>query len=93
MFTATVLASKLRDKMAYYFDMVTGNDVVQILHKNKSPKVLMTQEHYMNLLSRLSLYEKVDKRKTGSSSVEELTEQVMKKVILLEPEKKPTVRS
>ena len=33
MFKATVLASQLREKMAYYFDLVRGNNVVQIIHR------------------------------------------------------------
>ncbi len=58
MFKATVVASKLREKLAEYFDMASGSDVVQILHRGNDVKVLMTQEHYLNLLSRLALYEK-----------------------------------
>ena len=58
MFKATVVASKLREQMAHYFDMVRGDKAVQILHRGGEIKVLITQEHYLNLLSRLALYEK-----------------------------------
>ncbi|MGK5084419.1 hypothetical protein WDW37_14085 [Bdellovibrionota bacterium FG-1] len=58
MFTATVVASKLREQMAHFFDMVRGDNAVQILHRGGKIKVLITQGHYLNLLSRLALYEK-----------------------------------
>jgi PHD/YefM family antitoxin component YafN of YafNO toxin-antitoxin module len=64
MFKATVVASKLREQMAHYFDMVHDDEVVQILHRGGEIKVLMTQEHYLNLLSRLALYEKSPNAKT-----------------------------
>src|SRR5208282_2138857 len=64
MFKATVVASKLREQMAHYFDLVRGEEVVQILHRGGEIKVLMTQEHYLNLLARLALYEKSSNAKT-----------------------------
>lgn len=63
MFKATVVASKLREQMAYYVGLVRDNEVVQILHRGGEVKVLMTQEHYLNLLSRLAVYEKSPKAK------------------------------
>jgi len=63
MFKATVVASKLREQMAHYFEMVHDEDAVQILHRGGEIKVLITQEHYLNLLSRLALYEKSPKAK------------------------------
>lgn len=67
MFKATVVASKLREQMAHYFDLVRGDEVVQILHRGGEIKVLLTQEHYLNLLSRLALYEKSPNAKTVSA--------------------------
>lgn len=64
MFKATVVASKLREQMAHYFDLVRGNEVVQVLHRGGEIKVLMTQEHYLNLLSKLALYERSPNVKT-----------------------------
>ena len=65
MFKATVVASKLREQMAHYFDLVRGDEVIQVLHRGGEIKVLMTQEHYLNLLSRLALYE----RASGAKNV------------------------
>ena len=67
MFKATVVASKLREQIARYFDLVQGNDVIQIIHRGGDIKVLMTQEHYLSLLSRLALYEKSPNAKTVPS--------------------------
>lgn len=79
MFTATVMASKLRERMAHYFDMVTGNKVIQILHRGGEIKVLMTQEHYFNLTSRLALYEThEDTKPVKSINKNILAEQIRK---------------
>src|SRR5690554_4917897 len=67
MFKATVVASKLREQMAHYFGLVRGDEVVQVLHRGGEIKVLMTQEHYLNLLSRLALYERDPSPKTVPS--------------------------
>ena len=64
MFKATVVASKLREQMAHFFDLVRGEDVIQILHRGGEIKVLITQEHYLNLLSRLAIYVKSPSAKT-----------------------------
>ena len=81
MFKATVVASDLRSKMAHFFDMVRGNEVVQILHRGAPIKVLMTQEHYLNLLSRLALYERDASEKTvPAKSAAELLASVAEKL-------------
>ncbi|MCM2353721.1 MAG: hypothetical protein NDI63_08905 [Pseudobdellovibrio sp.] len=81
MFKATVVASKLREKMAYYFDQARGKNVVQILHRGGDIKVLMTQEHYLDLVSRLALYEKSENTELVSSpSAKTLEQRLMKKI-------------
>jgi hypothetical protein len=88
MFIKTVVASKLREKMAYYFELVKGSQVVQILHKGGDVKVLMTQDHYLNLLSRIALYEKVEKQETvAPKTIEDLEAIVLKKFTGFEEEK------
>lgn len=87
MFKETVVASKLREKMAHYFEMVTGNTVLQILHRGGEVKVLMTQEHYLGLVSKLAMYEKMDDAVVESKSVEQLTEIVAQKMRAFEDEK------
>jgi PHD/YefM family antitoxin component YafN of YafNO toxin-antitoxin module len=87
MFKETVVASEFRKKLAYFFDLVSGTEVVQILHKGGKVKVLMTQDHYLNLISRLSLYEKLGKHDAVNPlSVEELTARVLSKTKALETE-------
>lgn len=81
MFKATVLASQLREKMAHYFDMVRGNEVIQILHRGGPIKVLITQEHYLDLMSRLNLYEKNENEKVvAAKSAREIEAAVMEKL-------------
>ena len=86
MFKATVIASQLREKMAHYFDMVRDNEVIQILHRGGPVKVLITQKHYLDLLSRLALYERdSQKEKTvPAKSVQTLEAAVMEKLKLSE---------
>ena len=87
MFKATVVASKLREKMASYFDMATGNGVIQILHRGNDVKVLMTQEHYLNLLSRLALYEKpASSEIVSSKSAKESEKNILAKLRQLDEE-------
>lgn len=87
MFKATVVASKLREKMAQYFDMASGDDVIQILHRGNDIKVLMTQEHYFELLSRLALYEKPSSKEVVSSkSAKAIEKNILAKLQLLEEE-------
>jgi|SRR5687767_11248889 len=81
MFKATVVASKLREDLAHYLDMVKKSEAVQILHRGSPVRVLITQDHYLDLLSRLALYEKSQNEKTVSSpSVKELEERLLKKL-------------
>ncbi len=87
MFKATVVASKLREKMAHYFDMVAGDSVLQIFHRGGEVKVLMTQEHYFNLTSRLALYEThEDTKSVKSINKEDLAEQIRRESAELEAE-------
>ena len=87
MFKATVVASKLREKMAEYFDMATKDSVVQILHRGSDIKVLMTQEHYLNLLSRLALYEKSKFSEVVSSkSAKDIEKSILAKLQQLDKE-------
>ena len=60
MFKATVYSSRFRAMMKHYLKLVlVNNDSIQIVHKGESEpiRVLITQEHYLNLLSKVSLYE------------------------------------
>jgi len=89
MFKATVVASKLREQMAHYFDMVTGNNVLQIFHRGGEVKVIMTQEHYFNLTSRLALYEShEDTKPVHSINKNQLAEEIRRESTELEAEGK-----
>lgn len=81
MFKATVVASKLREDLARYLDMVKKTEAVQILHRGSPVRVLITQDHYLDLLSRLALYEKSQNEKVVPSlSVNELEKRLLKKL-------------
>lgn len=85
MFKATVVASKLREDLAHYLDMVKKDEAVQILHRGSPVRVLITQDHYLDLLSRLALYEKSANEKVSPSvSVKELEERLLKKLKALD---------
>ncbi len=60
MFKAKVFASRFRDKLKEYFDLVVNDgDAIQIVHRGeKEPiRVLVTQDHYINLITKIGLYE------------------------------------
>lgn len=81
MFKATVVASKLREELAHYLEMVKKTEAVQIIHRGSPVRVLITQDHYLDLLSRLALYEKTKNEKTTPQvSVEELEKRILKKL-------------
>lgn len=87
MFKATVVASKLREKLAHYFEMVTGDNVIQVFHRGGEVKVIMTQEHYFNLTSRLALYEShEDTKPVRSINKNDLAEQIRRESVELETE-------
>lgn len=87
MFKATVVASKLRERMAHYFEMVTGNNVLQVFHRGGEVKVIMTQEHYFELTSRLALYEThEDTKPVRSINKNQLAEEIRRESIELEAE-------
>ena len=74
MFIATVKATNLRDNFKENLEMVTDENVLQIMHKNGPIRVLMTQQHYLDLVSRLASYESLaDKaRAIKAPSAEEI---------------------
>ncbi len=57
MFRATVFASRFREQMAHFLNMVKGDHVLQIIQRGEGIKVVMTQEHYLDLVGRLAIYE------------------------------------
>ena len=52
MFKVTVFASKFREQMAHFLGMVKGDQVLQIIQRGDGIKVVMTQEHYLDLMSK-----------------------------------------
>ncbi len=85
MFKATVVASDLRKDLAHYFEVVKKEEAVQILDRGSPVRVLITQDHYLDLLSRLALYEKsINEKVAPSASVRQLEERLLKKLKALE---------
>jgi hypothetical protein len=61
--------------------MVKKTEAVQIIHRGSPVRVLITQDHYLDLLSRLALYEKSKNEKsTPQISVKELEKRILKKL-------------
>ncbi len=87
MFKDTIVASKLRENIAYYLNLAKGRNVVQILHRGQEVKVLMSQSYYLSLLSKLALYEK-DKNEAmvDSKTFNELENNLLQKLRLLQEE-------
>ena len=87
MFKDTIVASKLRENIAYYLNLAKGKNVVQILHRGNEVKVLMSQNYYLSLLSKLALYEK-DKNEVvvDDKIFDELENNLLQKLRLLQEE-------
>lgn len=80
MFKMTVVASKLREEMAYYLGQVKDNQVLQILHRGDSVKVMMTQQHYLDLLSRLAVFERSSAPEVRHRSKSEIKASIEKRL-------------
>ncbi len=87
MFKLTVIASKLREEMAYYLGQVKGSDVIQILHRGDSVKVMMTQQHYLEILSRLAVYERESGTEVAHPSKEKLKKKLESRLKKVKNEK------
>lgn len=74
MFIDSVKATNLRDNFKENLDKVTEGKVLQIMHKNGPIRVMMTQQHYLDLVSKLASYESmVDKsRAVAAPSAEQI---------------------
>ena len=57
LFVQTVTASQLRDKLRDLLSRVTGQSVLQIVHRGQPIRVLMTQERYLTLLGKVAAFE------------------------------------
>jgi hypothetical protein len=64
LFSQTVTASQLRDKLRDFLLKVTGRNVLQIVHRGQPIRVLMTQEHYLTLLGKIAAFEEAAGHKT-----------------------------
>lgn len=89
MFIATVVASKFREELAHYLEMVKQNKALQIIHRGSPIRVMITQEHYLDLLSRLAIYESNAQKTVAAPSIKELEARVLKK--LTDTEEKDTI--
>ena len=63
-FSKTVTASELRDKLKEFFADVTGRNVLQVLHRGQPIRVIMTQDHYLSLLGKIAAFESSSGQKT-----------------------------
>ncbi len=57
MFAKTVTASEFRENLKKYLELVKGKSVLQLIHRGEPVRVVMTQDYFFSLLSRLSEFE------------------------------------
>lgn len=83
MFTDTVRATQFRDKLKKYIEKVEGNNVLQIIHKSGPVRVMMTQEHYLNLISKIAAYEAIPNKGTAKEmdSPKEIARRISQNII------------
>ena len=95
LFFQTVTASQLRDKLRDFLSKVTGQSVLQIVHRGQPIRVLMTQEHYLTLLGKIAALESVPGKMTvPHKSAEEIARQVAEAAEhLLSGEERPCGKS
>ena len=93
-FKETIVASKLRENIAYYLNLAKGRNVVQILHRGQEVKVLMSQNYYLSLLAKLALYEKDHSEAVvDSKTFNELENSLIQKLRLLQEEDSTFVKN
>ncbi len=70
MFKETIYATKLKSKLKDCLDQIkVAGDAIQIVHRVKDEpiRVLITQDHYLNLLQKVAQYEsQLNLRERGS---------------------------
>ena len=77
LFFQTITASQLRDKLRDFLSKVTGQSVLQIVHRGQPIRVLMTQEHYLTLLGKVAAFESAaESRTVPHKSADEIARQV-----------------
>ena len=69
-FIETVTASDLRDSLKDKLSLVKGDQVLQIVHRGQPVRVLMTQDHYLNLLAKIDMLSNEKPRTRDRETVE-----------------------
>lgn len=62
LFSASFGVAELLRHAKEKLGLVKGDNVVQLIHKGNPIRVIMTQEHYLNLLDKLREREPAEKR-------------------------------
>lgn len=80
MFKKTLNYSELKSDSSILTEMKDG-DVYQVFHRGQDVKVMMTQEHFFNLMARLDKAEGLDTRvKHDPEEIMNMFDQKMKKL-------------
>lgn len=93
MFKATVYVSKFQKKLGDYLKMViSSGEALQVVADGEPIRVMITQEYYLNLLSKVNLYEaqlglSLPQEKVKSPSKEETIARLQKRLEQLDAEK------
>lgn len=57
MFVDTVSASELRENLKDSLSKVRGKEALQVTHRDGTIRVMITQEHFLSLVTKLAAYE------------------------------------
>ena len=95
LFFQTITASQLRDKLRDFLSKVTGQSVLQIVHRGQPIRVLLTQEQYLTLLGKVAAFESAaESRTVPHKSADEIVRQVAEAAEhLLADEERPRGKS
>ena len=80
-FSKTVTASELRDKLRDFLLKVTGRNVLQIVHRGQPIRVIMTQDYYLNMLGKIAAFESaVGQKNVPHRTADDIGQQVVETV-------------
>jgi flagellar biosynthesis regulator FlbT len=73
MFIKTVSASEFRENIKDNLELVKDNNVLQVLHRGDGIKIVITQEHFFNILQKSRLFDDFENQHKDKGTLNQKT--------------------